>query len=116
MSRVLPGSFRETGAPPSVGRPHEITLLDALDALTPAQRATMTGLIREFAGTMKKPNKGANHRTRDLLAFLTSPAVLDWFTVGQLHHLAGRVAIAAYVRAHEDGTTTDDADHEKGGA
>ncbi|HXG54774.1 MAG TPA: hypothetical protein VNJ03_05295, partial [Vicinamibacterales bacterium] len=66
------------------------------------QRRTITALILEFAGAVRKPKKGAHHRTRDLLAFLTSPTVLDWFTVAQLHQLAGAAAVAAYVREHQD--------------
>ena len=104
MSRILPGKFRESGA--AIPRsPHVLTFLDALDVLTPEQRETITGLTLAFAGAVRKPRKGANHRTRELLAFLKSPAVLDWFTVRQLHEFAGHVAITAYVRDHEPGTT-----------
>jgi hypothetical protein len=100
LPRIIPGTFGENIRTTNPCR-HEATFLDALDALTPEQRETMIGLIRAFASAVRKPAKGANHRTRDLLTFVKSPTVLDWFTVNQLHDLAGHVAIAAYVRAAE---------------
>lgn len=111
MSRIIPGTFNGNGKAAGARPRDQVTLVDALDELTADQRRTITGLIMEFAGAMRKPKKGANHRTRNLLAFLTSASVLDWFSVAQLHQLAGAAAVAAYVREHQD------APHqEKGGA
>jgi hypothetical protein len=82
MSRVLAGAFNETGSIRSSSRQSQKTfsLLDALDGLSPEQRDVMARLIREFGRT--SVNRGAVSRIeRATLAFLCSPAVLDWFTV-----------------------------------
>jgi len=101
MSRILAASFGATQSAVKDTKSQTLSLLDALDTLTWEQREVMARVVREFAGAVKKPRKGAAHRTRDLLAFLSSPDLLDWFTPNQLHQLAGAVAIAAYQRTHE---------------